>query len=537
MHRRAPFHLRVLVAALVGTATLATGAPARATNDQHWGLQWGPQLVGVEQAFAAGITGAGVRIGIVDTGVDLSHPDLGGKIVANAACIDTRGSTANCDEGGGGDTDSHGTHVAGIAAAFKDNGVGISGVAPGANLVVARVFRGTAGNGAKVSDVNAGIKWVVDNGAKVVNLSLGDAVPLQGELFGSDSLDAGIQYAWAHGAVAVLAAGNTNYFGLGSQNYGNVDAVVVGATGRSDKPASYSSPTGNAKWALVAPGGDIKLEGSTSGIYSTLPAGGYGYLQGTSMAAPHVTAALALLMSMGQSNRQAVETLLATVNRSVPCGENSHNCRGRLDVACAVGRCASTATTTTAGTTTTRPPDGGSGGTQSGGTSGTGSSDSGSTSGAGSAPAPTNGSGGSSGSSGSPTSGGDATGASNDGGTAAAAGSSPARSTASGGRTGTGRLSGLAARFRPPATPAPPSADPAGAVPGDAVPPEQLGVEAPSELGEAEETPGRPLEAIELAQPSAVEERADPALATTAAGLLLLVSFAALRRRRRQPAE
>lgn len=340
---------RVVAPALL--AMIVAGAtPASATNDTEWGRQWGPQRIGVERAFGAGVTGAGVRIGIVDTGADLDHQDLAGRIVSNAACINTGGDQAKCSAGGGDDTDGHGTHVAGIAAATKDNGAGISGVAPDAGLVVARVFEGAASDGAYITDVTAGIKYVVDRGAKVVNLSLGDSVPLRGELFGNSSLDDGIAYAWDRGAVAVLAAGNANYFGLGAANYGNVNAVVVGAIGRNDQPAGYSSPTGDAKWAAVAPGGDRSSGGQSGQIYSTLPSNRYGYLEGTSMAAPHVSGALALLLSQGRTNVDAVSTLLATVDRSVPCGPNSPNCRGLVDVACAVAaQCGPVAAPTTPG--------------------------------------------------------------------------------------------------------------------------------------------------------------------------------------------
>src|SRR5205823_2677005 len=158
-----------------------------------------------------------------------------------------------CKDAGAGDDEGHGTHVSGTAAA-ANNGIGISGVAPSAQLVVAKVLDSN-GNGS-VDDVNAGIHWVVDHGAQVVNLSLGSDVSLLSGLFGDTSLSDGVEYAWSHGAVAVLAAGNTNFFGLGSSNYGNAHALVVGATGPDGGVAGYSSSLGNAQWGLVAPGGD-----------------------------------------------------------------------------------------------------------------------------------------------------------------------------------------------------------------------------------------------------------------------------------------
>lgn len=340
---------------------LAVGVagPAGASSDPAFDRQWGLVKIGAPTAWAT-TTGAGIRIGIVDSGIHLAHEDLqGGKIVAATACIDTRGDSRRCT-GSGQDIDGHGTHVAGIAAAVKDNGRGVAGVAPDSQLLVARVFDGDT---ATTDDILAGIKWTVDNGARVVNLSLGDILPVQGELGGGDdSFAEGVEYAWSRGAVAVLAAGNTNLLGFGSANYGGANAVVVGATGRSDEISSYSSETGNAKWALVAPGGNRSRGGETAEIFSTYwKAGGpnnlYGYLQGTSMAAPHVSGALALLMSRpGVNNQRAVEILLASADRNVKCGPNSANCAGRLDVAKAIAMAGGASPAPEPAASTTAPP-------------------------------------------------------------------------------------------------------------------------------------------------------------------------------------
>jgi len=348
---------RQLVAVLAATALAVGVAPAggarsaraAAEDDREVRSQWALAQVGAPQAWAR-TTGAGIKIGIVDTGVDLAHEDLAGKVVANAGCIGSTGDPARCRAGGGQDDNGHGTHVSGIAAAVTGNGIGIAGVAPDAQLVVAKVLD-NQGAGA-LDDVNAGIKWVVDHGAKIVNLSLGQDSVLTG-LFGT-SLGVGVEYAWSHGAIPVLAAGNSNLFGLGSAQYGEMNAVVVGATGHNDTVADYSSPVGNAKWALVAPGGDGISSKPENDIYSTWWESGkrnqYKAEAGTSMATPHVAGTLALLLARGLTPQAAVDTLLATADRRVKCGSN---CRGRLDAAAALGSLPATTTTTTTSTTTT----------------------------------------------------------------------------------------------------------------------------------------------------------------------------------------
>ncbi len=318
-------------------AFLAVGlvaTTAGASNDADFAKQWGLAKIGAPEAWAYS-TGQGVRVGIVDTGVDLTHEDLAGKVVAHTSCVGSGGAQARC-AGSAQDDQGHGTHVSGIAAARRDNSLGVAGVAPDAELVVAKALS-AAGAGSE-EDIVAAIKWVVDNGAKVVNLSLGDPNFVFTSLLGT-SMKEGIDYAWAHGAVAVLAAGNTNLLGLGSSNYGDLNALVVGATGPNDEMASYSSPLGDAKWAVVAPGG-VGSGKPESDIYSTFWASGktnqYRALAGTSMAAPHVTGAVAALIGKGYTPQTAVARLLETVNHNVSCGGDSAYCQGRLDLAKAV---------------------------------------------------------------------------------------------------------------------------------------------------------------------------------------------------------
>ena len=331
--------LATVTAVLSLVALPATASNQTGSNDARFAEQWSLQKIGAPTAWAA-TTGAGVRIGVVDTGVDLTHEDLAGKVVAHTSCIGAAGDPARCS-GSGQDEQGHGTHVAGIAAATAGNNAGIAGVAPGAELVVAKVL-GAAGNGT-VEDINAGIRWVVDHGAQVVNLSLGDPNYLITSVSGT-ALSEGIEYAWSRGVIPVLASGNTNPFGLnllGSSEYGALNALVVGSTGPSDTVAAYSSPLGNAKWSLMAPGG---AGGGTpdrdilSAIWKKGEANQYAALAGTSMAAPHVAGAAALLLAQGYGPAETVGRLLATADRNVGCGLNSPTCAGRLDVARATAR-------------------------------------------------------------------------------------------------------------------------------------------------------------------------------------------------------
>jgi len=225
--------------------------------------------------------------------------------------------------------------VSGIAVATAGNGTGVAGVAPDARLVVAKALDADGSGGS--DDIDAAIEWVVQHGAKVVNLSLGGNFVVTNVL--GNPLSDGIEYAWNNGDIPVLAAGNDSLFLVGgSQNYGSTDAVIVGASGPRNTEASYSSDVGNAKWALLAPGGDGAADAAHQ-IVSTYWTSGndrnaYAVLEGTSMATPHVSGALALLLQQGLSRDAAVQRLLGTADRRVACRSN---CRGRLDVARAVG--------------------------------------------------------------------------------------------------------------------------------------------------------------------------------------------------------
>ncbi len=304
------------------------GAPvAVASNDEYFPGQWALSRIGAEQAWSVA-TGVGVTIAIIDTGADLTHPDLVDRIVASADCVGVR----PCRSGGGQDDNGHGTIVSGIAAAVSGNGIGVAGAAPGVRLVVAKALD-SSGTG-RAEDIAAAVDWAVAQGARVINLSVGeDENPGAG---GGATLRGAIESAWARGAVPVLASGNSDgASGLsGANNYGALNALVVGATDRNGQVATYSSSIGDAKWGLVAPGG-AGTGNRDDNIFSTglRSRSAYVAAAGTSMAAPHVSATMALLLSQGLSPAAAVARLLATLG-SGPCGPG---CRGQLNMAAAVG--------------------------------------------------------------------------------------------------------------------------------------------------------------------------------------------------------
>ena len=150
--------------------------PAQAADDPLFSKQWNMTQIHAINAQSVS-TGSGVKIGIVDSGVNRNHDDLAGRVAASATCVGTSGSASQCQSGSqyGDDIDGHGTHVAGIMSALTGNGEGVSGVAPGAQLVVARVFSRDAQWRADrdARRRQSRYRWVVSQGAKVVNLSIG----------------------------------------------------------------------------------------------------------------------------------------------------------------------------------------------------------------------------------------------------------------------------------------------------------------------------------------------------------------------------
>jgi len=342
--------------AVLALAPVAAGQSGDVANDA--GLQWNLDRIGAEAAWTAA-TGAGTTIAVVDSGVALEHEDLAGQLVDGVACQGTGGDPDRCT-GSPADDDGHGTHVAGVAAAAAGNQLGIAGVAPDARIMPVKVlFRAcdTCQSTGEADDVAAAVRWAAEHGADVINLSLGSTTSA---VFGP-GFAAAVRDAWALGAIPVVAAGNDYVL---TADLGDAPAVVVSATDRDDAAPGYSNGVGAARWAVAAPGGDgsdtpasCSQQGEPRGILSTFwsPADGtsaYACLSGTSMAAPHVSGALAVLRSAGMWPEAAVQRLLDTAVDLGDAGTDRIFGAGRIDLAAAVA-----GTAVPASPTTERPPE------------------------------------------------------------------------------------------------------------------------------------------------------------------------------------
>jgi subtilisin family serine protease len=236
-------------------------------DDQFADKQWALTSLKISPLWQLTMGSQEVLVAILDTGIDSDHEDLSGQIVAEANF--TQENTSD-------DAYGHGTHIAGIIAA-KDNKIGIVGIAPVCRLLNVKVAddRGRC----QTSDLAAGIIWAVDNGAKVINISI--------EIKESSSdLKEAIEYAWNNGALVVAAAGNNGGQDIVYPAY--YDNCIAVAALKEDGSLAPLSNYGD--WIdLAAPGFQI---------YSTLPDDSYGYESGTSFATAHVSGIAALLFSV-----------------------------------------------------------------------------------------------------------------------------------------------------------------------------------------------------------------------------------------------
>ncbi len=229
---------------------------------------WGVVAVQAPQVLADGDSGAGVKVAVIDTGIDYTHPDLAANYAGGYDFVNN--DSLPFDDNG------HGTHVSGTIAAIN-NTIGVIGVAPGAALYGVKVLD-SQGRGS-FSAFAQGLQWAVDNGIKLVNFSAGSSVD-------SFTMHLACDAAYQAGVSIIAAAGND---GTGSVSFpAAYDSVLsVGAIDFFNQRATFSNY--GAALDVVAPG---------IGVISTYP-GGYAIGDGTSMAAPHVTGVAALIIKGG----------------------------------------------------------------------------------------------------------------------------------------------------------------------------------------------------------------------------------------------
>lgn len=304
----------------------------------------GPEFHNAIAAWSKGVTGQGVKIAIVDSGIDTDSPEFAGRIDSSSADVAGNGTVE--------DAAGHGTQVALVAAAARDN-TGVAGIAYGATIAAFRADSpGTCANASASSDgctfkdssIAAGINRAVSAGAAVINLSLGGDPPSAG-------LISAVRAASAAGVVVVVSAGNEgdgsdpkvdpnqpNPFASGVRNAGGNNVIIAGSVNDAGQFSAFSNKAGaQAQWFLSALGegvccvyqnGVLKVDTSASGQFVTL-------VSGTSFAAPQIAGAVALLKQAfpNLTGAQMVELLLSGARDAGAAGTDTTYGRGILDIA------------------------------------------------------------------------------------------------------------------------------------------------------------------------------------------------------------
>ncbi|MGC1513285.1 MAG: S8 family serine peptidase, partial [Acidimicrobiales bacterium] len=322
----------------------------RGASDPGYGAQWALDNKGQAIRGKAGKPGAdigaadawavskgkGQLVAVLDTGIDITHPDLAKSIWRNTDEVCANGKD---DDGNGyvddcrgydfanndasvfdaGSDNAHGTHVAGIIAAQSDNGVGVAGIAPEVEIMPIKIGNSGA---FRMSDVVRGIEYALANGATIINTAFG--TPEGTNIEGVTALDTAIRHAQAAEVLVVVAAGNAGRDIDRSPTYPasfpEDNVIAVGASTNTGDPSEFSN-FGAASVDLSAPGTDI---------VSTLPGGEYGGMSGTSMAAPMVAGSAALILATMPSLAPAEVKALMIANTTEPA--SSENDPAALDV-------------------------------------------------------------------------------------------------------------------------------------------------------------------------------------------------------------
>jgi len=303
-------------------ATVETDIPVRMSADK---VDWGIARIGADKVWDKS-TGSGIKVAVIDTGVDLLHTDLSANISTGYDFVNNDNSPM--------DDNGHGTHVAGIIASVQ-NGLGIIGAANKANIMPIKVLN-NQGYG-YLSDVAKGIYYAADNGARVINLSLGASTD-------SLTLKNAVDYAVKKGVFIAAAAGNDGGKPC-SYPAAYPSVVCVVATDSYNKLASFSNV-----------GGELSAPGVYN--YSTYLGNLYKYMSGTSMATPHIAASAAVVMSYCKDcTTSKVKDILHTTAVDLgTVGQDSIFGYGLVDLVAAITSLTSTTTVTEPTTQPTTTP-------------------------------------------------------------------------------------------------------------------------------------------------------------------------------------
>lgn len=303
-------------------------------NDTDWAQQWGPVKIHCPEAWDTATGSPSVIVAIVDSGVDLNHPDLAPQLLPGTNVVNVRNSPPPpgrtwvgrlTPDNNPQDEVGHGTHVAGIVGALGNNGVGVAGVVWQCKLLPVRVMartvktsNGAVGGNGTSDDIAKGIHWAADNGAKIINLSLGG--------YGNSRIQAReVAYAQSRGVIVIAAMGNDN---TSRPMYPAAlpGVVAVGSIGQTDQRSSFSN-TGS-HMAICAPGEAIH---STYFDYPTSNST-YADLSGTSMATPHVSGVAALAWSADTTRSAAdIKAALLSSARAMPVADPTQYGAGCVD--------------------------------------------------------------------------------------------------------------------------------------------------------------------------------------------------------------
>lgn len=331
-------------------------------DEPYFQLLWGMDAINAPEAWNRGYEGNNTKVFILDSGIDAEHPDLSPNLNTDLSISFVDGEDWNIQPGF---YFNHGTHVAGTIAA-ADNTFGVIGVAPKAEIIAVKVLSEFTGSGA-FSGINAGIVYAANNGADVINMSLGATLNKNGKFYDDEgNLEAkipskyiqeiihaqqrAINYAYKKGVTIITSAGNDGMNGDGNgstvvlpADLNNVITVSATAplnwaydsTTNLDEPASYTN-YGKSLIDIAAPGGDFdSLEQLWyyDMVFSTI-SGGWSWSAGTSMASPHVAGVAALIIGKngGEMHPHEVEKqLIKTADNIDTNGKSSFYGNGRVN--------------------------------------------------------------------------------------------------------------------------------------------------------------------------------------------------------------